>query len=126
MLKKLLLSGLLLSMIASIASCNVARPTSAVARLQADNCRSSVPLTPKEAPGPIWVRHRHWLECSSPCIFGRDYTVIDVQTGEHYDWSFDDVNLPGHPHFDVSTRWALTHPGWKSHDWLLLYDCTQD
>jgi hypothetical protein len=121
MFRRLILTGLLLGLTLGFSGCNVLWPTSPPAHLQADKCRSSMWLTPKETPGPFWVRHRHYLEGSSPYTGGGDYIIIDVQTGESYYWAFCNV----HRRFEVSTLWALTHAAWKSHDWLLLYNCAQ-
>jgi hypothetical protein len=77
------------------------------------------------------VRHRQWIEtppgfASSNLSLWSLYPsyVVDARTQLAYDWSGVPDRGSGKLRFEVLTRWALLHPGWDQHDWLLLYDCS--
>ena len=131
MLKKLFVLGMLLVVLvagasgaprgALAASKNRGDVTLASIPTPAVTCHSSMWLTPKEDPGWPWDQHRRWLEGAA--YYGNNtYTIIDMNTYTSYYWVFWG-NFSGRSRFGVSTSWAIFHPWWKSHAWLLLYNC---
>ena len=52
------------------------------------------------------------------------YYVVDTHTGLAYNWGLDEIDRTQEQlRFGVLTRWAVFHPGWEGHPWVLLYDC---
>jgi hypothetical protein len=66
------------------------------------------------------LRHGNWFE-SSVDPAGPRYTILDLRTRLAYRWT-ESRDATG-SRFEVRTRWALSHPGWTTDPWVLVYNC---